>query len=42
VPQSFWLNRQIVELMMTIGFYMLVCRLLENLEVDLEQRAQAK
>ncbi len=29
-------HRQLVELMMTIGFYMLVCRLLENLEVDLE------
>ena len=29
-------HRQLVELMMTIGFYMLVSRLLENLEVDLE------
>jgi alkylhydroperoxidase family enzyme len=31
-------HRQLVELMMTIGFYMLVSRLLENLEVDLEQQ----
>jgi len=29
--------KQIVELTTTIGFYMLVCRLLENLEVDLEE-----
>jgi 4-carboxymuconolactone decarboxylase len=29
-------HRQLVELMMTIGFYMLVSRLLENLEVDIE------
>jgi alkylhydroperoxidase family enzyme len=29
-------HRQLVELMMTIGFYMLVSRLLENLEVELE------
>ena len=29
-------HQQVVELMMTIGFYMLVSRLLENLEVDLE------
>ncbi|PZP98933.1 MAG: carboxymuconolactone decarboxylase family protein [Variovorax paradoxus] len=29
-------HRQLVELTMTIGFYMLVCRLLENFEVDLE------
>jgi alkylhydroperoxidase family enzyme len=29
-------HRQLVELMMTIGYYMLVCRLLENLEVDIE------
>ncbi|MBC7598625.1 MAG: carboxymuconolactone decarboxylase family protein [Polaromonas sp.] len=28
--------QQLVELHMTIGFYMLVCRLLENLEVELE------
>lgn len=28
--------RQLVELMMTIGFYMLVSRLLENLEVEVE------
>lgn len=28
--------RQLVELTMTIGFYMLVCRLLENFEVELE------
>jgi 4-carboxymuconolactone decarboxylase len=26
----------LVELLMTIGFYMLVSRLLENLEVDIE------
>lgn len=30
-------HQQLVELMMTIGFYMLVSRLLENLEVDLEE-----
>ena len=29
-------HQQLVELMMTIGFYMLVSRLLENLEVDIE------
>ncbi|GHC82497.1 hypothetical protein GCM10007320_25710 [Pseudorhodoferax aquiterrae] len=29
-------HRQLVELTMAIGFYMLVCRLLENFEVDLE------
>ena len=29
-------HRQLVEVMMTIGFYMLVCRFLENLEVDIE------
>lgn len=33
-------HQQLVELMMTIGFYMLVCRLLENLEVDLEPQVQ--
>lgn len=30
-------HQQLVELMMTIGFYMLVSRLLENLEVDIEE-----
>jgi 4-carboxymuconolactone decarboxylase len=30
-------HQQLVELLMTIGFYMLVSRLLENLEVDIEQ-----
>lgn len=29
-------HQQLIELMMAIGFYMLVSRLLENLEVDLE------
>ncbi|MFC3077753.1 carboxymuconolactone decarboxylase family protein [Phenylobacterium terrae] len=29
-------ERQMVELLMLIGFYMLVCRFLENAEVDLE------
>ena len=29
-------HQQLVELLMTIGFYMLVSRLLENLEVDIE------
>ena len=29
-------HKQLIELMMTIGFYMMVSRLLENLEVDLE------
>ncbi|CUR46482.1 hypothetical protein BN2364_2041 [Alloalcanivorax xenomutans] len=28
--------QQLVELMMAIGFYMLVCRVLENFEVDIE------
>lgn len=32
-------HRQLIELMMTIGFYMLVSRLLENMEVDLEEQA---
>jgi 4-carboxymuconolactone decarboxylase len=30
-------HQQLVELLMTIGFYMLVSRLLENLEVDIEE-----
>lgn len=30
-------HQQLVEVMMTIGFYMLVSRLLENLEVDIEE-----
>jgi len=29
-------HREISELLMTIGFYMLVCRYLENLEVEIE------
>lgn len=29
-------SQQVVEIMMVIGYYMLVCRLLETLEVDLE------
>ncbi|RYF66042.1 MAG: carboxymuconolactone decarboxylase family protein [Comamonadaceae bacterium] len=29
-------HKQLIELMMTIGFYMMVSRLLENLEVDVE------
>ncbi|HEY6332105.1 MAG TPA: carboxymuconolactone decarboxylase family protein [Blastocatellia bacterium] len=29
-------DKQMVELLLTIGFYMLVCRFLENLEVDIE------
>jgi alkylhydroperoxidase family enzyme len=29
-------NQQMMEIMMVIGFYMLVCRLLETFEVDLE------
>ena len=29
-------DRQMVELLMTIGYYMLVSRLLENVEVDIE------
>ncbi len=32
-------DRQMVELLMTIGFYMLVCRFLENTEVDIESAA---
>ncbi|WP_421705745.1 carboxymuconolactone decarboxylase family protein [Alloalcanivorax xenomutans] len=31
--------QQLVELTMTIGFYMLVCRVLENFEVDIEDPA---
>lgn len=34
-------HRQLVELMMTIGFYMLVSRFLENLEVDVEDAPAA-
>lgn len=30
-------HQQLVELLMTIGFYMLVSRFLENLEVDIEE-----
>ncbi|HEY8554445.1 MAG TPA: carboxymuconolactone decarboxylase family protein [Burkholderiales bacterium] len=29
-------DRRIVELLLTIGFYMMVCRFLENLEVEIE------
>lgn len=29
-------NRQIMELVLTIGFYMMVCRVLENFEVEIE------
>ena len=29
-------HQQLVEIVMTIGYYMLVCRVLENFEVDLE------
>lgn len=31
--------RELVELLTTIGFYMLICRLLENLEIDIEDDA---
>lgn len=33
-------HREISELLMTIGFYMMVCRFLENLEVELEETGQ--
>jgi membrane-bound ClpP family serine protease len=29
-------NKQLIEVLMTIGFYMLVSRFLENLEIDIE------
>jgi alkylhydroperoxidase family enzyme len=34
-------SRALVELQLTIGYYMMVCRLLENFEVDLEQQPPA-
>jgi alkylhydroperoxidase family enzyme len=34
--QNFFSERQLSELVLTIGFYMMVCRFLENFEVDLE------
>ena len=34
--QAHFSHREVAELVMTIGFYMMVCRLLENLEVDIE------
>ena len=30
-------QRQVMELVITIGFYMMVCRFLENYEVDIEE-----
>lgn len=35
-------HRQIIELLMTIGFYMLACRISENLEIDLEETGQGR
>jgi alkylhydroperoxidase family enzyme len=29
-------HREVSELLLTIGFYMMVCRFLENLEVEIE------
>ena len=29
-------HRQMAELVLTVGFYMMVCRFLENFEVDIE------
>jgi len=35
-------HRQLIELLMTIGFYMLASRISENLEVDIEEAEQAR
>lgn len=34
--QSLFTPRQLSELVLTVGFYMMVCRFLENFEVDIE------
>ncbi|RYE69425.1 MAG: carboxymuconolactone decarboxylase family protein [Oxalobacteraceae bacterium] len=36
VLQSDFSHREIAEIVLTIGFYMMVCRFLENFEVDIE------